>query len=285
MRQKINVHVRKAERERPEYYAEFVQKFEAKHTTDDCMTPEPVYQAVLDWARAEYDIGPETRIVRPFWPGADYRAEDYSGDCMVIDNPPFSILSEICRWYQEHRVRFLLFAPTLTLFSTARGEMNYIVCMARVTYENGAKVNTSFITNMGEWKIHCAPELQAAIKAADDAVQQAGKTEIPKYDYPPNVCSAARLQYISRHGVELKIRAQDTCFIRALDAQKQAEGRAIYGAGFLLSDSAAAEKAAAEKAAEEKAAEEKAAEEKANVRAWELSDREREIIAKLSGRN
>ena len=106
--------------------------------------------------------------------------------------------------------------------------------------------------------------------AADHAVQQAGKTKIPKYDYPPNVCSAARLQYISRHGVELKIRAQDTCFIRALDAQKQAEGRAIYGTGFLLSDSAAAEKAAAEKA---------------NVRAWELSDRERGIIAKLSGRN
>ena len=53
MRQKINVHVRKAEREAPEYYAEFVQKFEAKHTTDDCMTPEPVYQAVLDWARAD----------------------------------------------------------------------------------------------------------------------------------------------------------------------------------------------------------------------------------------
>ena len=107
--------------------------------------------------------------------------------------------------------------------------------------------------------------------AADDAVQQAGKTEIPKYNYPQNVCSAARLQYISRHGVELKIRAQDTCFIRALDAQKQAEGRAIYGAGFLLSDSAAAEKAAAEKAAAEKA----------NVRTWELSERELQIVAGL----
>ena len=273
---RVNAQISIARRSDLGYYDEFVQKFEAKHTTDDCMTPEPVYQAVLDWARAEYNIGPETRIVRPFWPGADYRAEDYSGDCMVIDNPPFSILSEICRWYQEHGVRFLLFAPTLTLFSTSRGEMNYIVCAATVTYENGAKVNTSFITNMGEWKIHCAPELQDAIMAADDAVQQAGKTEIPKYNYPQNVCSAARLQYISRHGVELKIRAQDTCFIRALDAQKQAEGKAIYGAGFLLSDSAAAEKAAAEKAAAEKAAAEKA-----NVRTWELSERELQIVAGL----
>ena len=152
-----NANTTKAEREAPGYYEAWVDKFKYKMTTDDCMTPEPVYQAVLDWARAEYNIGPETRIVRPFWPGADYRAEDYSGDCMVIDNPPFSILSEICRWYQEHGVRFLLFAPTLTLFSTACGEMNYIVCAATVTYENGAKVNTSFVTNMGEWKIYCAP--------------------------------------------------------------------------------------------------------------------------------
>ena len=81
------------------------------------------------------------------------------------------------------------------------------------------------------------------------------------------MCSAARLQYISRHGVELKIRAQDACFIRALDAQKQAEGKSIYGAGFLLSDGAAAEKAAAEKA---------------NARAWELSERELQIVADLS---
>ena len=272
----VNSQISIARRSAPGYYDEFVQKFvrksETKKTPDDCMTPEPVYQEVLDWARAEYNIGPETRIVRPFWPGADYRAEDYSGDCVVIDNPPFSILSEICRWYQEHGVRFLLFAPTQTLFSTARGEMNYIVCTAKVTYENGAKVNTSFVTNMGEWKIYCAPELQDAIMAADYAVRQAGKTEIPKYDYPPNVCSAARLQYITAHGVELKVRARDVHFIRALDAQKQTGGRAIYGAGFLLSDSAAAEKAAAEKAAAEKA----------NVRTWELSERELQIVAGLS---
>lgn len=269
---RVNAQMSIACKSAPGYYDEFVQKFEEKHTTDDCMTPEPVYQAVLDWARAEYDIGPETRILRPFWPGADYRAEDYGGDCAVIDNPPFSIISQICRWYQERGIRFLLFAPTQTLFSTARGEMNYIVCAATVTYENGAKVNTSFITNMGGWKIHCAPDLQAAVMAADDAVRRAGKIEIPKYDYPPNVCSAARLQYVARHGVELKIRARDAHFIRALDAQKQAEGRAIYGAGFLLSDSAAAEKAAAEKAAAKKA----------NARAWELSERELQIVANLS---
>lgn len=156
MRQKTNAQTSKAEREAPGYYEEFIEKFrpkrEHKPSTDDCMTPEPVYQAVLEWAKTEYNIGTETRIVRPFWPGADYRAEDYSGDCVVIDNPPFSVISQICRWYQEHGIRFLLFAPSLTLFDVACGTMNYIVCDQNITYLNGAIVNTSFVTNMGGGK-------------------------------------------------------------------------------------------------------------------------------------
>ena len=45
---RVNSQISIARRSAPGYYDEFVQKFEAKHTTDDCMTPEPVYQAVLD---------------------------------------------------------------------------------------------------------------------------------------------------------------------------------------------------------------------------------------------
>lgn len=54
-------------------------------------------------------------------------------------------------------------------------------------------------------------------------------------------------------------------FIRCLDEQKT-HGKAIYGSGFLLSESAAAEKAAAEKD---------------NVKIWELSAREKRIIQQL----
>ena len=53
-------------------------------------------------------------------------------------------------------------------------------------------------------------------------------------------------------------------------------GKAIFGTGLLLSDAAAAEKAAAEKAAAEKAAAEKV-----DVEIWELSARERRMIAAL----
>ena len=71
-------------------------------------------------------------------------------------------------------------------------------------------------------------------------------------------------------GVSLEIGGSDAHFIRALDAQK-ASGKTLFGSGFLLSKKAAAEKAAAEKAAAEKD----------NTYIWELSEREREIVAGL----
>jgi len=69
-------------------YLEFLGKFELKKTTDDCFTPPAVYDAVRDWAVAEYGLeGRE--IVRPFYPGGDYQNHDYPPGCVVIDNPPF----------------------------------------------------------------------------------------------------------------------------------------------------------------------------------------------------
>lgn len=80
----------------PEYDA-FVAKFEPKKTTDDCYTPPLVYEAIKNWACAEYGIDPES-IVRPFYPGGDYERFDYSGGAVVLDNPPFSILSQIANF-------------------------------------------------------------------------------------------------------------------------------------------------------------------------------------------
>ena len=90
---------------------------------------------------------------------------------------------------------------------------------------------------------------------------------MPKYDYPDEVATAARLGYLASHGVSLEIMPDSCTPIRSLESQRAA-GKAIYGGGLLLSSQAAAEKAAAEKAAAEKAAATK----------WQLSDAEREII-------
>ena len=130
-------------------YEEFVEKFKPKLTTDDCMTPPEVYDTVRDWVCEEYGID-QAGIIRPFWPGEDYQTQDYPEGCVVLDNPPFSILSTIIAWYQERGIRFFLFAPTLTAFSGRKNlmDVNHIVCDCDIEYENGAIVHTSFVSNL-----------------------------------------------------------------------------------------------------------------------------------------
>ena len=255
--------------EEDEEYQEFLEKFKQKKTTDDCYTPGNVYDIVRDWAVREYGLQ-GCKIVRPFYPGGDYTREEYPDGCVVIDNPPFSILSEICKYYDERSIRFFLFAPHLTLFSAGSGAFHYVVAYCKIRYENGAIVSTSFVTNMGEDKIRTASELHDSILVANAENIKKDAVELPKYDYPIHVTTAARLGYIVSHGQDLRVNEAEACFIRQLDAMKEA-GKAIYGGGFLLSEKAAAEKAAAEKAAAEKAAAEK----------WALSENEKSIIARL----
>ena len=96
----------------PEYSA-FVDKFKPKKTTDDCYTPGPIFDVVLAYALNRYGVT-EDRVLRPFWPGQDYREIDYPDGCVVVDNPPFSILSQIINDYNAAGVRYFLFEPYLT---------------------------------------------------------------------------------------------------------------------------------------------------------------------------
>ena len=262
-----------AEGERSEEYDAFVDKFKPKLTTDDCYTPQNIYETIRDWAVEHYGLQ-GAPVVRPFYPGGDYEHETYPDGCVVIDNPPFSILSQICRFYMERGIRFFLFAPALTLFSIAAGTCNYLPMSCRITYGNGADVRTSFVTNLGAWKIEMAPELWALVDAANTQNTHEGSVELPGYTYPDCVMTPIRIAPTSRW-MALRIPASDASFARALDAQRE-QGKAIYGASFLLSEKAAAEKAAAEKAAAEKAAAEKR-----ERFVWELSDREKAIVAAL----
>lgn len=236
-------------------YLEFTEKFKPKKTTDDCFTPPLVYEAVK-----EYRIPDDAEIVRPFYPGGDYEKHEYPDGCVVIDNPPFSILAEIKRFYREKNIKYFLFAPHLTLFSAKGEDERYIITDSDVIYENGAKVMTSFVTNMDRYKIRAAPELAEAIdRAVEEGWERA--PELPAYDYPLEVVAAARLAKIAR--ADFKVLPEHCHFTRQLDSQKET-GAAIYGAGYLIAEKAAAEKAAAKE-----------------VKVWELSDREREIIKKL----
>lgn len=247
-------------------YSDFVEKFKPKRTTDDCYTPEPVYNAVRDWVLKEVPEVRDLRIVRPFYPGGDYQSEDYEG-AVVIDNPPFSIISEIKRFYIEHGVPFFLFAPSLTLFSSHIDGTTYIVADANITYGNGARVRTAFVSNLfRDIGIILSPELKERIAQAQGESQALTQA---RYVYPPNVISAALLSKYVVRGCALKIRHSEMHYTRQLDEQKES-GKTIYGAGMLVSDRVANALEAFRK------------EHFVPDHVWELSERERGIIRRLS---
>ena len=253
-------------------YDQFVTKFEPKKTTDDCYTPPLVYDAIRDWVCKKYNINPET-IVRPFYTGGDFEHFAYPEGCLVLDNPPFSILSEICKFYLDRGIRYFLFAPSLTAFGgrSVTLHMNHIFCDADITYENGAVVRTAFVSNLDTETIaETAPDLRKAIATAMNQIKAKNARPVPKYEYPMHVLTAAMLQRYAHYGVNFSVRRSDCTVIGALDSQRERK-KTIFGGGLLLSERAAAERAAAERAAAERAA----------AHIWSLSDRELQIIREL----
>ena len=259
-------------------YEGFVEKFKPKKTTDDCYTPAEVYNEVLAWVREQCDLE-GCRIVRPFYPGGDYEMEDYQPGDVVVDNPPFSIITKIVQWYQKRGIRFFLFGPHLTIFEPGR-YCTTVLTNAQITYANGAVVNTSFVSNMfGDWGIIGAGDLTERLARAQRTERKQKRDEAPVYDYPANVISSARLGKFLKGGITFRIRKNEMQWHRALDAQRQHK-KGIFGGGYLVSDRVAEEmKRVAEE--EKRVAEE---EKKARTVVFPLSEREREIVERLNGK-
>ena len=204
-----------------------------------------MYEAVLDWARKHLDIG-DRPVVRPFYPGGDFEHFDYPDNCVVIDNPPFSIFSKICNWYVKRGIPFLLFAPAM---SSIRKNLTYIGVSCTITYENGANVGTAFVTNMmGDIICTTAPSLHKSVKKANDDNLKQSKKTLAKLSFPDCVLRATTLQTMSRAGVEFCVRREQGCVVHQTCKGKNSE----FGNSILLSDIATAEKLAAEKLAAEK---------------------------------
>ena len=251
-------------------YQDFVDKFKPKLTTDDCYTPPEVFEAVEKWARKTYGLG-DAENIRPFKPNGDYKAENYDGK-IVIDNPPFSILAEIVRFYTEKNIKFFLFGPQLTILGTAR-EINFtrVIADVDVVYENGANVRTSFVTNMDAPNV--VVRVAGSLKnVAESAQQPKDVNENERYKRPKNVQMAMDLVYGAKNGNDFTI-TQDECeLVRNLDGLKEIK-KGLYGGGLLVSDKVA-ERAAAERAAAERA-----------VIEVELSEREQSIVDRLNDGN
>lgn len=238
-----------------ETYEQFIEKFKPNRTTDDCFTPDEVYEAVLQWAVEELHLeGRE--VVRPFWPGGDYEHYDYPEGCVVIDNPPFSIYAEVVRFYLSRGIHFLLFAPGLAQLVMG-ADVCYLCTFNNVTYQNGALVRTCFTTNLVPgtrlWTCH---ELRRRVQQAADDYYKRVKRNLKgckkngakkKYAYPDHLITAASVGKIAVRGVELRIPTHECTYVR------RAGGVDLFGGGLLLSLNAAARRAAAEREADERA--------------------------------
>jgi hypothetical protein len=266
----------------PEYEA-FVDKFKLKKTTDDCYTPANVYDAVADYVAKTYNLDRE-KFVRPFYPGGNYEAEDYPPGCCVVDNPPFSILNKIIEFYLSRGVRFFLFDPAMTTFSPLR-RFQGVACVCagvRVTYTNGADVRTSWVTNLEPNTVaRSAPELFRAVDEANQANLRAIHADLPRFEYPPYIVTASMLNVYSRWNVAFAVKSGEGIFVGKLDEQKEHK-KGIYGGGLLLSDATAKRKAKADAEYITNSTTEQATAEKKSAYVWQLSERERRIVAELS---
>lgn len=219
--------------------------------------------------------------MRPFYPGGDYETYEYKDGEIVLDNPPFSLLSKIVDFYLSRDIHFFLFAPELTMFNTMnREKVNAVIADAQIIYENGAVVKTGFLTTLGDYAIEGSVELNQKIKEATKEIEK-DKKKLPKYKYPKEVLMVNDVGKIVGKGKDIRIKRKDIIFTRQLDSQKL-KGKSIYGAGFLLSKQEAARMEAAKmEAAKMEAARMEAARMEAAIE-WELSEREKEIISKMS---
>ena len=248
-------------------YYNWLNKFEKRSTSDDTFTPPAVYDVVLGFVNQHILSLDGLTVVRPFYPDGDYQAEakNYDENTVVIDNPPFSLLSKIIDFYLQNNIKFFLFAPALTVFSPMRN-LNYtaIIAPSKITYDNGAAVDTAFVSNLcGDVRAMTAPTLYNALTALEKQ-----KPTLPKYQYPPNVLMANNLQKLCRAGIEFSVSADESVFIGQLDSQKS-QKKGLFGGGLLVSDDKAKELQAKEPQA------------KNNSINWELSDAECAIVESL----
>ncbi len=225
-------------------YASFVAKFtEQPKTTDDCYTPEDVYNAVVDYVGTITDMRGKC-ILRPFYPGGDYENAEYPDNGIVIDNPPFSMFTKIVRWYLANDVPFFLFGSGMTIMQVCKYGATAVITGASIKFHNGAEVGINYATNLlpGMMAV-TAPTLSEAIEACPSQNQ---KANLPKYKYPDNVISTSMLQTIANGGIEIGIPRAASITIGVLDNHPKGKS-ALFGDHILAAQAAA--KAAAQAAA------------------------------------
>lgn len=206
----------------------FIDKFKRKTTTDDCYTPPAVYDAVKNWVNENLLDLTGWLILRPFRPGGDYLRENYPEGSVVIDNPPFSMYSQIVRNYTRMDVKFFLFGPALSLFVRDVDAVQYVICRCNITYANGAKVRTGFVHNLGGNKIVLAGDLSDDINMA-----QHNKKAFEKFDKGFGMYSAADLmRFVPKRRRQIELTG-------GCEIHTHIDGRKVFGGAMSFNETEA----------------------------------------------
>ena len=182
-------------------------------------------------------------VLRPFYPGGDYEHAEYPEDGVVIDNPPFSMFTKICKFYSERRIPFFLFGPGLTIFSCLK-YCSVVVVAPRIEFSNGANVQCNFATNLiGDTLVTISPELSKAIAACPSQPQ---KASLAKYQYPKELLSVSDLQTMAKGNLPFSVNRNEAVIVRNLDNHPK---KGLFGKHLLISEAAAVKAAAVKSAA------------------------------------
>lgn len=227
-------------------YEGFLAKFkENPKTTDECWTPKDVYEAVLKYVGEIYPLEGK-QILRPFYPGGDYEHAEYPSDGVVVDNPPFSMFTKICRFYVERNIPFFLFGPALTILSCCKYGATAVVIGRQIKFTNGANVPCNFASNLfGSLTAITSPRLSELIEASPS---QDTKVRLPKYIYPDNLLSVSDLKIMARGNVDFQVE-RDSC-VQIRNLVSMPKGKGLFGEHLLLSSAKAEAKAEAKVEAE-----------------------------------
>lgn len=203
-------------------YESYIAKFQNKEkTTDDTYTPQDVYEAVVKYVDTIYPLEGK-QILRPFYPGGDYENAEYPEDGVVIDNPPFSIFMQICKFYSKRNIPFFIFGPGLTIMSAMK-YCSVVIISVAIKYSNGAQVNTGFATNMlGDTMVTTSLLLDGLIRMCSS--QSYGRAK-KKTEKPYNVFGVSDFQMVLRRSdKDVTVKRDEGEIIRELD-----NGKKLYG--------------------------------------------------------
>lgn len=208
------------------------------NTNDECYTSPEVYDTVLKYAVERYHLQ-DKHIVRPFVPSGNYQQYVYDKNDVVIDNPPFSMTTEITKWYINHDIPFFLFINGMYAVSLSRGlhgKATVIATNANCSFyhePNNKVIKMGFVTNLEPKDIILRGDL-ALTNKLNGLVK---KKVLNKYQYPENMIRNSDVLKAIRSGVELQLTTNNCLFEDNLDYNKEHKLIDVHGGCYLVDDS------------------------------------------------